>query len=105
MKDEESVFEHALQCGSDAERGGYLHEACAGAPALRRSVEELLAANRKGRGVLERTPPELDATVDAGAAAEPLGTQIGPYKLLERLGGGGMGVVYMAEQTHPVRRK
>jgi WD40 repeat protein len=105
MKNEESVFANAVQFDSRRARAAYLDEACDGEPGLREAVLALLAAHEASGGILDGGPPALDATLDASAAVEPLGTLIGPYQLLERLGGGGMGVVYMAEQSHPVRRK
>jgi WD40 repeat protein/serine/threonine protein kinase len=104
VKDEESVFTHALQRASCVDRAAYLDHTCAGRPALREAVDALLAAHQRAAGILDLAPPPLNVAVDA-PAPEPLGSIIGPYKLLERLGGGGMGVVYMAEQVRPVRRK
>ena len=55
---------------------------------------------------LPRSPTEvLSATLDSPAPGERPGTVIGPYKLLQQIGEGGMGTVFMAEQIHPVRRK
>src|SRR5207248_5481518 len=77
----------------------------AGNAELRREVEALLLAHRRAGGILEAPPPGLDVTRELRPSSEGVGSTVGPYKLLEQIGGGGMGVVYMAEQHHPVRRK
>ncbi len=100
------------------ERAAYLDRACTGDAALRGRVEALLRAHDEPGSFPAANAGQLVAKLDsrAGAALDPgktrahenseesLGTSIGPYKLLQRLGEGGMGAVYMAEQTQPVRR-
>ena len=71
---------------------------------LRREVETLLAAHDRAGGFLDTAMRPGDGRSAPGRLEGP-GTVIGPYKLLEQIGEGGMGVVYMAEQTTPVRRK
>jgi serine/threonine protein kinase len=103
---ERSIFEAAIETGSPEERDAYLDQACGSDAGLRQEVEALLAAHDRlaivhpaGRA------PRLAATVDEPAVSESLGTVIGPYKLLQQIGEGGMGAVFMAEQTQPVQRK
>jgi eukaryotic-like serine/threonine-protein kinase len=99
------IFNEALDQPSPSARGAYLDRACESDLRLRARVETLLAAHDRAEGFLES--PAQEATIDVAlhALIEGPGTVIGPYKLMEQIGEGGMGVVYVAEQTAPVRRK
>jgi serine/threonine protein kinase/Flp pilus assembly protein TadD len=83
----------------------YLEEVCAGDARLRQRVHDLLQAHARTGHFLEGPAPALVADFDGPSLSERPGTVIGPYKLLEEIGEGGFGVVFMAEQLHPVRRK
>ena len=99
------------------QRNCFLNQACAGNPALRATVEELLAAQggaehffAKGASGLSLPPEEIPKAVnedinEKGFVDEQIGAKISPYKVLQKLGEGGCGVVYMAEQEKPVRRR
>jgi serine/threonine protein kinase/tetratricopeptide (TPR) repeat protein len=101
---EETLFTEALEKKTAAERAAFLDEACAGDEALRRRIEALLQSHQNTE-FLKTTALERAATLDELARCDEPERLIGPYKLLEPIGEGGMGTVYMAEQTHPVQRK
>src|SRR5437588_472609 len=82
-----------------------LDEACANDVELRREVALLLKAHAEGHGILDRNDAGRMPTGLYESMTERPGTAIGPYKLLQQIGDGGMGIVWMAEQTQPVQRK
>jgi serine/threonine protein kinase/WD40 repeat protein len=103
--DVKSIFGRALEIESLAERSAFLNEACTADPALRAEVEDLLRAMEGAGDFMKRPAPAGSVTISHAPILEGPGTRIGPYKLLQQIGEGGMGVVYMAEQETPVRRK
>ena len=98
-----SIQARGPEYATPEERAAYLRQACGDDAALRASVEALLRADAGASGFMDRPPPEPAATVDAPGGERP-GTVIGPYKLIEPIGEGGMGTVWMAQQTAPVKR-
>jgi WD40 repeat protein/serine/threonine protein kinase/Flp pilus assembly protein TadD len=101
--DAKEIFFSALDKESPEDQSNYLDEACGGNAELRQRVEQLLRAHDQA-GKFLGGPTATEATIDQ-PSSERAGTQIGPYKLLQQIGEGGFGVVYMAEQLEPVRRK
>ena len=101
---ERAVFEAALELPPE-DRGAYLDSVCGDDAALRQRLEGLLGKHDQAGSFLESPAVAAVATVDAPAVSERPGTVIGPYKLMEQIGEGGMGLVFVAEQQQPVRRK
>src|SRR5215831_18745791 len=101
--DAKTIFLEAVERDSPVERARFLDAACGGNQALRSRVEQLLIAHEHaGRFLGSESGGEDEA--NQGAAERP-GTVIGAYKLVEQIGEGGFGAVFMAEQQQPVRRK
>src|SRR5438046_1266209 len=94
----------ALNQNDPAERQAYLQEACGADSALLGRVEALLEVYENAGSFLESPPASATLSVGSTPSTEVTGTVIGPYKLLQPIGEGGMGTVYMAEQTAPVHR-
>ncbi len=101
--DARSVFLATLECAPD-EWPAFLDEACGENAALRARVEQLLEAHQALGSIHAGGAADPAATIGEQHLTERPGTVIGPYKLLQQIGEGGMGVVFMAEQTHPVQR-
>jgi serine/threonine protein kinase len=103
------VFLAAAEVESPAERRQFLDQRCGNDADLRAQVESLLAASAKVGSFLNKPAahalPGSRGTADYEPIAERPGTVIGPYKLKEQIGEGGMGLVFVAEQQEPVRRK
>src|SRR5437773_76490 len=93
-----AIFMMALEKSDPVERASYLAQACAGEAVLRQRVEVLLKAHDDPGSFMGAPAAGPAATVDEPARECP-GTVIGPYKLLQQIGEGGMGTVFMAEQT------
>jgi serine/threonine protein kinase len=100
---DESIFAAALAIPDPVRRAAYIDGACAGRPDLRRKVEALLAVHAEDNP-LDRPRADLGRTGAYEPPADRPGASVGPYKLLQEIGEGGMGAVFMAEQTEPVRR-
>src|SRR5262245_2158336 len=105
----ESILWNALQKSPGAERQAYLALACGADVALRQEIDALLAAHSQAGEEFLAHPPGQTGTYHSSRHDSPLadgvGRMVGPYKLLQKLGEGGMGAVYLAEQAEPVRRK
>ena len=104
---EELLFQLALTKPAD-ERAEFLNRECRNDATLRARLDALIAAHEQSEGLLAEAAPVAKATMKLDLPDEPdeaVGQTLGRYKLLERVGEGGCGVVYVAEQTEPVRRR
>jgi serine/threonine protein kinase len=113
----DTIFCAAIEIAAEDERAAYVARACGEDHELRGRVQKLLDAHFRAGSFLEEPVPAVgpqatearassSANLQASAAlAEGPGSRIGSYKLLQQLGEGGMGIVYMAEQEQPVRRR
>src|SRR5262245_3126108 len=95
LSKEEAIFHAALAIDAADQRSAYLALACGNQEELRRRVETLLRRCAEAEGPLDRPVFSLAAPTDEPTAERP-GMAIGPYKLLEQIGEGGFGVVFMA---------
>ena len=102
--DEAALFNHARQIESPEARRQYLQEECGGNREMLGRVEALLRVHDEDATFLDSPTDDFRALL-TDTVGEDLGTQIGPYKLLQKLGQGGMGTVFLAEQTQPVQRQ
>src|SRR4051812_18073259 len=106
IKQAKAIFDRAVEILSPKERDDLVRRECADDAELRAKVQGLLGAYEQAGSFLESPPAGLGgaATVDRVTDERP-GAVVGPYKLLEPIGEGGVGGGFMAGQTHPVRRK
>ncbi len=103
---EKSIFQETIEIASADQRAAYLDRVCGDNLQLRAEVQALLDAHAESGDLLDSPDAVLAAAVKiAPLVTEKPGALIGRYKLLEEIGEGAMGVVYMAEQREPVRRK
>src|SRR4051794_40061926 len=96
--DEEAIFKAARRLAPGEPRDGYLAEACGSDDALLQRVRDLLRVDEEEQSFLASPAVGPAVTADLPAAGEGPGAVIGPYKLLEVIGEGGFGLVYLADQ-------
>src|ERR1700683_4543790 len=104
-KDAKGIFLAALDIGDATERAAFVARSCSDDPALKQRVEDLLRAYGQSGGPLDKLAAAMAPTEMAEPIREQVGATIGPYKLMEQIGEGGFGLVFVAEQQQPIRRK
>jgi serine/threonine protein kinase/tetratricopeptide (TPR) repeat protein len=103
--DDEAIFNAARRIESAEERGVFIRHACAGDDAWAERVRALLDMHERDPDFLAGFGQNHNGTVDEPPITERPGSMIGPYKLKEQIGEGGFGLVFVAEQQEPVKRK
>ncbi len=104
-KSPEEILHQAVKITDPGEQEAFLDKVCADDETLRADVESLLAAYVESGDFLDSPALDSNITLEAAGPSEGVGESIGRYKLLEKIGEGGMAVVYMAEQKRPMRRR
>jgi WD40 repeat protein/tRNA A-37 threonylcarbamoyl transferase component Bud32 len=105
FKEAGEVFQNAIEIEDPVKRKQYIEKVCKQDPELREEVEALLKAHEKAGDYLEAPAIATNVTIDGLAQFDGPGTKIGRYELLSLIGEGGMGLVYLAEQKEPVKRR
>src|SRR5262245_3983677 len=98
------LFCLAAECQTTEEQSAFLDQVCQGDVELRAQLADLLRAHREAGSFLQEPSASPVATLEEGRVSENPGTVIGQFKLLEQIGEGGMGTVWMVQQTEPVQR-
>ncbi len=104
-KDAKGIFLAALDIQNPDERAAFVVRSCQGDDPLQKRVEDLLCAYGESGGPLDKMAAAIATTRLGEPIREQVGSTIGPYKLMEQIGEGGFGLVFVAEQQQPIRRK